>query len=104
MHIKNGQSTFLYETFKAMIDLATLIIIGTVLIIAGLIISYVMLRFNRHTKENRSEERGGAIIMIGPIPIIFGTDKKAIKEVIVLALIFSVIMFVVFVVYYRFLR
>ncbi|MDT8781185.1 MAG: DUF131 domain-containing protein [Candidatus Bathyarchaeota archaeon] len=42
--------------------------------------------------------------MIGPIPIIFGTDKKAIKEVIVLALIFSVIMFVVFVVYYRFLR
>lgn len=78
-----------------MIDLATLSIIGIGLIIAGLIIiSYVMLRFNRHTKENRSEERGGVIIMIGPIPIIFGTDKEAIREVIVLTLIFSLILFV----------
>ena len=62
MHIKNGQSTFLYETFKAMIDLATHSIRVTVLIIAGLIISNVMLRFNRHTKENRSEEREGPLL------------------------------------------
>jgi len=35
--------------------------------------------------------RGGGIIMIGPIPIIFGTDVAALKIVMILAIVLMVI-------------
>jgi len=88
-----------------MTDLTVLYIIGSVLIIVGLIvISTIIFRCTRRNIENRSEMRGGGIIMIGPIPIIFGTDKKSIKEVIILALAFVVVLFLVLIMYYWFLR
>jgi len=39
--------------------------------------------------------------MIGPIPIIFGTDKKAVKEVLVLAVAVTVVMFVIYYLLWR---
>jgi len=41
--------------------------------------------------------------MIGPIPIIFGTDKKAVKGVLALALALTVTALIVLVVYWWFL-
>jgi uncharacterized membrane protein len=38
--------------------------------------------------------------MIGPIPIIFGTDKKSVKTVIALALALSIIMLIIIVIYW----
>ena len=39
----------------------------------------------------KPEVRGGGIIMIGPIPIIFGTDVGAVKIVMILAIVLMVI-------------
>jgi uncharacterized protein (TIGR00304 family) len=41
--------------------------------------------------EKRTEVRGGGIIMIGPIPIIFGSDAKWASAAIVLAIVLIVI-------------
>lgn len=38
-----------------------------------------------------SEIRGGGIIMIGPIPIVFGTDRESAALLIVLAIILIVV-------------
>jgi uncharacterized protein (TIGR00304 family) len=37
--------------------------------------------------ETKSEVKAGGVIMIGPIPIIFGSDKESAKTAIILAII-----------------
>jgi uncharacterized protein (TIGR00304 family) len=44
--------------------------------------------------EGNSKVRGGGVIMIGPIPIIFGTDKKSIKSVLLLALALTILLII----------
>ena len=44
----------------------------------------------------RSEIRGGGIIMIGPIPIILGTDSKSAQIVIMLAIVLMLMAFFLF--------
>jgi len=63
-----------------------LIILGLTLIILGFIISFlaVLLMFIR-AGPFKGKTRGGGLIMIGPIPIIFGTDKESVKILILLA-------------------
>ncbi len=63
-----------------------LIILGLTLIVLGFIISFlaVLLMFiGAYPFKGRT--RGGGLIMIGPIPIIFGTDKESVKILILLA-------------------
>jgi len=40
--------------------------------------------------EGETTVRGGGVIMIGPIPIIFGTDVGALKVVMILALLLMI--------------
>ena len=48
--------------------------------------------------------KGAGVIMIGPIPIIFGTDKKSVKSVLALALALTIALVIAMVVYYWLLR
>jgi uncharacterized membrane protein len=47
---------------------------------------------------------GAGVIMIGPIPIIFGTDKKSIKFMLALALSLTIMVLIITVVCYWLLR
>lgn len=38
---------------------------------------------------SRSKVKGGGIIMLGPIPIVFGSDRGSVKTLILLALILT---------------
>jgi uncharacterized protein (TIGR00304 family) len=60
---------------------AVLIIIGIILIVAAIIATST-----RSTKEGDGRVKAAGVIMIGPVPIIFGTDKKSVKTVLALAL------------------
>ena len=48
--------------------------------------------------------KAAGVIMIGPVPIIFGTDKKSVKTVLVLALALTIVVIIAMLVYYWFLR
>ena len=48
--------------------------------------------------------KGAGVIMIGPIPIIFGTDKKSVKMVLALALALTIALIITIIVYYWLLR
>ncbi len=71
-----------------MFDQATLFIAGFLLIFIGFIIVFlaILLSFLRAVNL-RNKVKGGALIMIGPIPIVFGTDKETVKILLVLSII-----------------
>jgi len=85
--IITGLGGLLDQTVLASLGLA-LIILGFIAIFIAVFIMFIK------GVSLRGKPRGGGLIMIGPIPIIFGTDKETMKILLVLALalmIFAVI-------------
>lgn len=87
-----------------MADLTILYSLGIALVVAGVIVIVLALIRASTDGDKEAKVRGAGVIMIGPIPIIFGTDKKSVKEVLVLALALIVVILIVFTVYYWWLR
>ena len=77
---------------------------GTSLIVAGIILLIIAIALISIRKGKNVKTRAAGIIMIGPIPIIFGTDKKSVKTIIVLALALTVMLVIVMITYYFLLR
>ncbi|MEM2341812.1 MAG: DUF131 domain-containing protein [Candidatus Bathyarchaeia archaeon] len=74
----------------AMPEMPIIFFIGLALIILGILISFIsaMMMFLSSIRERRiGRTKGGGLIMLGPIPIIFGTDKETVKLLIVLSII-----------------
>ena len=65
-----------------MVDLVQM---GVILVFAGFGILIVSM-FTRRSKEGGGVQ-GGGVVMMGPIPIIFGTDAKWASIAIVLAIV-----------------
>lgn len=65
------------------------LVIGWLMIAAGIIVSLIaaLALFLRAAGRRRARGfRGGGLVMLGPIPIIFGTDKEIIKTLILLSI------------------
>jgi len=75
--------------------------LGIALIFAGILITLiaVILLFVSNVREKRKVKGGGAII-IGPFPIIFGTDKESIKTVLLLSIMLTILLAIVTVIFY----
>ncbi len=65
-----------------MLDLVTA---GVVLVMVGF--AFVVISLFRVSGEAKAEIKGGGVVMIGPVPIIFGSDAKWASVAIVLAII-----------------
>ncbi len=76
-----------------MADLTTA---GLVLVLAGFGVIAVSLL--SEAKKSGAEIKGGGVVMIGPIPIIFGSDAKWASIAIVLAIVLLLISVVFFLV------
>jgi len=76
-------------------DASTLFGLGFALIFAGILVIFVaiILLVISSTKEGRKVKGGGAII-IGPVPIIFGTDKQSIKMILLLSITLTVLLII----------
>ncbi|HDS45989.1 MAG TPA: DUF131 domain-containing protein [Methanomicrobia archaeon] len=46
--------------------------------------------------EEKPAVRGGGVIMIGPIPLIFGSDAGAVKVAVILAIVVMLLAFALF--------
>lgn len=77
----------MYEDSIAEIGFA-LVILGFALAIAAVILLMV------GSRNGGTRARGAGILLIGPIPIIFGTDRDSVKAVVVLAIILIAVVFV----------
>ena len=69
--------------------------IGLVLVVLGFILAVVaviLLAIRSHAADGRT--RGGGILLIGPIPIIFGTDRSSVKVLMILAIVLIVVVLI----------
>ena len=84
-----------------MMNAETLHGLGITLIFAGILITIIaaILLFVSSVREKGKAKAGGAII-IGPFPIVFGTDKESIKTVFWLSITLTILLAIVTVIFY----
>ena len=87
-----------------MIDSATLYALGIALIFVGVVVIVIAVFLLSVSGVKKGKVKGGGAIIIGPVPIIFGTDKKSLRNVLLLSLAITVMLVVAMVVYYLLLR
>lgn len=102
---------------------ASLILLGMLMIVAGFVLIFVSGVYNSQNREkrdeytlnshsshsnsssngdsfkpnsNKTEVRGGGLIMLGPIPIIIGSDNKSAQTLMILAIVLMVLYFLLF--------
>jgi uncharacterized protein (TIGR00304 family) len=86
------------------VDAAVFYGLGFFLILAGIMVIVAAIILASKTEAKKGRVRGAGIIMIGPIPIIFGTDKKSIKTVLTLALALTIIALIIILINYWLVR
>lgn len=79
--------------------------LGFVIILLGFAIAFlaVVLMVVRGARSG-GKVKGGGAILVGPIPIVFGTDKESMKIVLILAIVLTAILVAVTIVPWVFLR
>jgi uncharacterized protein (TIGR00304 family) len=82
------------------VNLPLLDIIGVGLIFAGVLMIIVAVILLAVLSLKRGKIQGGGVIMIGPVPIIFGTDKNSLKTVLLLSLGLTVLLVITIFFYY----
>ncbi|MGQ9566345.1 MAG: TIGR00304 family membrane protein [Candidatus Bathyarchaeales archaeon] len=80
-----------------MFDWSLLDTVGFVLVIAGFAITFlaaVLLALQTAITKGKSETKGGGVIVVGPFPIVFGTDKETVKILLALSILLTVLVIV----------
>jgi uncharacterized protein (TIGR00304 family) len=85
-------------------DSAAFYALGVTLIFVGVLIIIIAVILLSVSGAGKGDVKGGGAIIIGPVPIIFGTDKKSLKTVLRLSLALTAMLVVAMVVYYLLLR
>jgi uncharacterized protein (TIGR00304 family) len=60
---------------------------GIIAIVAGIVVVFVAIAKSSSGRRTEGEVKAAGVVMIGPIPIIFGTDTRWTIVVIVLAIV-----------------
>jgi uncharacterized protein (TIGR00304 family) len=71
-----------------------LVFIGAAIILVGFLVVFLSLMMASRSSESgerRTEVKGGGVILIGPIPIIFGSDAKWASIAIVLGIVLIIL-------------
>ncbi len=74
-----------------------IVLLGTVLVFVGIILAFLAFILPA-TRSGRLQARGGAVILIGPFPIVFGSDMQKVKVLTTLVIILVVVLIVLFLV------
>jgi len=70
--------------------------LGVILVFAGFLIAFVavILMFFTTTRD-KGKVKGGSAVIIGPFPIVFGTDRESLKILLLLSIAIIVLMLIV---------
>jgi len=69
---------------------------GVVILMLIVAFLLILMGFILLSLGGEREVRGGGVLIIGPLPIIFGTDQRVAKGLIILALILTIVTFIIF--------
>ncbi|MFP3985699.1 MAG: TIGR00304 family membrane protein [Candidatus Bathyarchaeia archaeon] len=77
---------------------SSLAILGFVFVLVGVLVVLVAIIILLFSSMNEEETaKGGGAIIIGPIPIVFGTDKKSVKTLLGLSIVLMALALIVYV-------
>jgi uncharacterized protein (TIGR00304 family) len=82
----------------------TLYLFGTILVLIGALILILATVLMATLRKQKGQTKSAGVIIIGPIPIIFGTDKKSIKTILILSIILLAFLLTFSLVYHFWLR
>ena len=69
--------------------------IGLILVVLGFVIALIaVFLLAIRARGTSGQTRGGGILFIGPIPIIFGSDKESVRTLVTLAIVLMVIVLI----------
>jgi uncharacterized protein (TIGR00304 family) len=87
-------------------DVGTLYGLGIFLVFIGIIIvtlaAFLLLLISN--VKGKGKVKGGGAIIIGPFPIIFGTDKESVKTILSLSLSLTILLVIVTVIFHFMLK
>ena len=83
-----------------MAEAGVLYLAGIALILIGIIILIAAVLSLSVRGAGKSKIRGGGAVIIGPIPIIFGTDRKSLKTILLLSIALTILLIVVMIINY----
>jgi len=79
--------------------------LGVALIFAGMLIILVaIILLLLSSVRGEGKAKGGGAVIIGPFPIIFGTDKESVKTVLLLSILLTILLVIVMVIFYLVFR
>jgi len=65
---------------------------GLFLVIAGFLVAFVaVILLAIRSRGRNGQTRGGGVLLIGPIPIVFGSDSESVRTLMILAIVLIVI-------------
>ena len=70
----------------------SLVLAGLALLVVGLLGAALAGGERNHRDTSESKVEGGAVVFIGPIPIVFGSNKRVAKWMIVLAVVVAALL------------
>jgi len=81
-----------------MVDSSVLYLIGFVIVLVG--IALMVAASIGATRGKGGKGKAAGVILIGPVPIIFGTDRKMIKNLMVLGVVLTGLLIAAMLIYY----
>ena len=77
--------------------------VGMTLVFTGFALAFiaVILLLFRGAKREKGKVKGGGVVIIGPIPIIFGTDKESVKIILALSMVLMILLLGLIVLQYK---
>ncbi len=70
-----------------------IIFIGVIVVLAAFVLLFL-------SSIKSGKVRGGGALIIGPLPIVFGSDRESVKTVLWLSIALTTLLFIVFMVLY----
>ena len=79
--------------------------VGFILIIFGFVLAVAaMILLAFRSAPGSEKTRAAGVLLIGPIPIVFGTDKGSVKGLMILAIVLILVVLIIMVLPYLFVR
>jgi len=86
------------------VDSAAFFIVGLALIFIGVLVLGLAVILTGAQRSRKGKATASGAIIIGPLPIIFGSDKKAVKSLLVLSIALTALLIVAMLAYYFLFR
>ena len=79
--------------------------LGIAVIFAGILVTLIaVILLLVSSVRKKGKVKGGGAIIIGPFPIVFGTDKESIKTVLLLSITLTILLVIATVISYLLLK